>query len=236
MLEFLRVIGYSLISVAALFVLTRLLGNRQMSQLTMFDYVIGISIGSIAADIAANPEDKTGMALLAMATYALMALLISIINAKSIKIRKLVLGAPIVLYDSGTLYYNSLKKSHLDLTEFLTSCRSSGYFDLSKLQMVIMEVNGQLSFLPLPESRPLTPADMDLLPPKERPVITVIMDGAVLDKSLRATGNDQAWLMKQLHLQGFTDAQDILMATVDANNTLVLYEKNEDKISRNYFP
>lgn len=230
-----EVILCSFLSLVTLFLLTKVLGNRQMSQLTMFDYIAGISIGSIAAEIASHPEDGFFQGIVAMAVYAGVTLLMNLLHDKSIVLRRFFLGEPLVLYDNGTLYYSNLKKAKLDLTEFMTECRGSGFFDLTKLQMVILEVNGKLSFLPAETERPLTPSDMNMAPKQQRPVITVVMDGKLLPQGLEATGNNEAWLQKQIQSQGFSGLEDIFLGTVDTDNNLALFEKNENQQSRNYY-
>lgn len=230
-----QVVLFSLVSIVALFLLTKLMGKRQVSQLTMFDYIAGISIGSLAAEMASQHEPENWYGLVAMAIYAGVTILLNLVDDKSIRLRRILLGVPLILYDNGTLYYSNLKKAKLDLTEFLTECRGNGFFDLSKLHMIILEVNGKLSFLPMESDRPLTPMDIQLSLKQQRPVITVIMDGALQPESLQATGNDENWLRKQLKLQGFHSEKEILLATVDAENNLALYQKNEDIKSKCYY-
>lgn len=229
-----EVILRSFLSLVTLFLLTKALGNRQMSQLSMFDYIAGISIGSLAAE-AASHQDGFLHGIVAMAVFAGVTLLINLLNDKSLKLRRFFLGEPLVLYDNGTIYYKNLRKAKLDLTEFMTQCRGSGFFDLTKLHMVILEVNGKLSFLPAETERPLTPSDMNLAPKQQRPVIPVVTDGTLLPQGLEATGNNEAWLRKQIQSQGFSGLEDILLGTVDTDNNLVLYEKKENKQSRNYY-
>lgn len=235
LIDFGEVILFSFISLLVLFTLTKLMGNRQMSQLTLFDYIVGISIGSLAAEMASHPEPESWLGLVAMCIYAGMAILINQLDDKSRKLRRFILGKPLILFDHGTLYYNNLKKAKLDLTEFMTECRNSGYFDLAQLQMAVLEVNGKMSFLPNEADRPLTPADMQMHPRQSRPVVAVVMDGVVLPDRLRATGNTEGWLTKQMEIQGFKDPKDILLATVDADNALAIYEKNEDMESKEFY-
>lgn len=230
-----HVIALSVVSLAFLFVITKLMGNRQMSQLTMFDYIAGITLGSLAGEMASHPEPEAWLGLVSMAVYAMLTILINVMNDKSRKARRFFLGQPTILYDRGTLYFSSLKKARLDLSEFMTECRNAGYFDLTQLQMVIMEVNGKLSFLPNELDRPLTPKDMQLDPPQSRPPIAVIMDGVFLPNRLKSTGNTEGWLKKQMELQGFAEIKDILLATVDADNALAIYEKNEDRESKEFY-
>ena len=231
----LNVLWTAAAAVATLFVLTKLMGNRQMSQLSLFDYIMGISIGSIAAEMATNIEGDAVYPFLAMIVFAGIDILINLLNNKSRAARTLFLGKTLVLYDSGTLYYNNLVRAKLDLTEFLSQCRSAGYFNLSQLQLVMMEVNGRLSFLPNATDRPLTPADMQLSPSMDRPDIPVVMDGKLQPEHLKASGNDENWLRKQMLLQGFTEYGDLLLATVDPDNNLSLYEMNEDKTDKNHY-
>lgn len=230
-----HVLALSLVSLAFLFFLTKMMGNRQMSQLTMFDYISGITLGSLAGEMASHPEAEAWLGLLAMAVYGGVTILINILDDKSRKARRFILGQPTILYDRGTLYYNSLKKARMDLTEFTTACRNAGYFDLSQLQMVVMEINGKLSFLPNEPDRPLTPKDMQLTPAQSRPPIAVIMDGVFLPERLKATGNTESWLTKQMEIQGFKDVHDIFLATVDADNALSIYEKNEDVPTKPFY-
>lgn len=152
--DFGLVLVYSLGSLVWLFVLTKLMGNRQMSQLTLFDYIIGISIGSIAAEMASHPEEDAWLGLIAMTIYALVAVGFNVLNDKSLKARRVLIGSPLVLLDHGQLYRQNLKRAKLDLNELLAECRSAGYFDLSELEMILMEVNGKLSFLPVSQNRP----------------------------------------------------------------------------------
>lgn len=226
--ELVHIVLLSIVSIIVLFALTRLMGNRQISQLTMFDYVAGISIGSIAAEMAVKPEAKSWYGLLAMGLYAGATILSNWLNSKSRKARSLILGEPLVLLDKGMLYDSALKKAKLDLTEFLTECRTGGYFDLNQLETVLMEVNGRLSFLPKESARPLTPQDMQLSPQQSRLPIAVIMDGVLLPERLRMSGNTEGWLRRQLELQGYKSAADVLLALVNDQNSLSIYAKTRD--------
>ena len=230
-----QVLIQSVASLVVLFLLTKLMGNRQMSQLTMFDYITGISIGSLAAEMASHPEPESWLGLVAMAVYALITMGINIWNTKSLKARNVFLGAPLVIYDNGVLFYQNLKKAKLDLNELLTECRASGYFDLAQLQMVLLEVNGKMSFLPNEASRPLTPADMSMAPAQARPPVAVIMDGVLFDKRLRAAGLEEAWLNKQLEIQGYKTYERIFLATVDSDNALAVYEREENAEGKGYY-
>ncbi|MBQ8119583.1 MAG: DUF421 domain-containing protein, partial [Ruminococcus sp.] len=140
----------------------------------MFDYIIGISIGSIAAECSFENEHPERM-VVAMLIYALSAYAVSIITGKSTHMRKLLIGKPLILFDNGKLYRENLKKARIDISDFLTHCRNQGYFDLSKLRTAVFEYNGSLSLLPVDTDRPLTPSDVQLQPQQEEIMLNVIL-------------------------------------------------------------
>ena len=232
--EVIHVIVLSVVSLVVLFLLTKLMGYRQMSQMSLFDYINGITIGSIAAELATNLEDYH-RPLTAMIIYGLVTVLLSLLTEKSICVRRFVNGKPLVLLHHGTLYEKNLKKAKIDLNEFLEQCRVSGYFDLSKLQAVILEGNGRLSFLPKAEAHPVTPSDLKLQPESEDLTAVLVLDGHIMERNLHHSGKDKKWLSAQLSALGFPDAKDVLLATCDLNNKLTVFAKNEGKHSEDIF-
>lgn len=189
-------------SIIVLFLLTKLMGNKQMSQLSMFDYINGITIGSIAAEMATSLEDDFWKPLLAMTIYAVTSFLISIFTCKSIKMRRFMNGRAIVLFEGGKLYNKNLLRAKIDIDDLLTQCRNNGYFNLAEIQSAILETNGIISFLPKSDIRPVNVSDMQIDAEQEKPVANVIMDGKVLEGNLKYTGNNLEWLHKQLKSQG----------------------------------
>jgi uncharacterized membrane protein YcaP (DUF421 family) len=233
MREILYIIVLSLGSVLAIFVLTKLIGYRQMSQMSMFDYINGITIGSIAAEMATSLDNSFLQPLTAMIVYALSALFLSWYTSKSIKARRIIEGTPIVLLNNDELYMQNMKKAKIDISEFLVQCRVNGYFDVSKIQTAILEGNGKISFLPKSSDRPLTPSDMQLAPQQEHMTADVIIDGNIMQENLKATGNNEKWLLQQIKAQGADKAEDVLLAICDTSNKLTVYMKENAKIRKN---
>ena len=229
MTEVLYIIVLSLASIITIFILTKLMGYRQMSQMSMFDYVNGITIGSIAAEMATSLEDSFVQPLTAMIVYALAAVLLSWTSSRSIKARRIIEGRPLVLMNNGELYRENLKKAKINVTEFLSQCRISGYFDVSKLETAILEENGKISFLPKVADRPLTPSDMQLSPKQDYMVANVILDGKIMEKNLKHTGKDEKWLQNQIKGLGAKQIEDVLLATCDAADQVTVYLKSNKK-------
>ena len=229
MQEILYIIALSIGSFLAILILTKLMGYREMSQLSMFDYINSITIGSIAAEMATSLEENFMEPLVALIVYSLATIFFALLTSKSIKMRRCIEGRPLILMSNGELYRDNLKKAKIDIGEFLTQCRVNGYFDVSKLETVVLEGNGKMSFLLKVSDRPVTPSDMDLSPEQDYLVANVILDGVILEKNLHHTGNDEKWLRNQIKRQGADRIEDILLATCDSNNQITVFMKNSRK-------
>lgn len=235
MQDILKVVVLSVVSEIVLFVLTKLMGNKEMSQLSMFDYIIGITIGSIAAEMATALESDYMQPLVAMIVYAIIAIVISLVCTKSLKARRFIYGNSLILMDNGKLYRKNFKTAKLDLNEFLVQCRVNGYFNLSDVKTAILESNGKISFLPKSENRPTTPSDFNMTPPPATINVNLILDGRILYENLKNSGHDEMWLQKQLVSQGFEKPEQIFLATLDNQNHLSIYENNDLKNSHDFF-
>ncbi|MGN0519299.1 MAG: DUF421 domain-containing protein [Candidatus Fimenecus sp.] len=225
-MDILKVILTSLLSVVTLFLITKIMGHKQMAQLDFFDYITGITIGSIAAELATELE-QPWKPLIAMVIYGVVSVILSLLINKVPRMRKYLNGAPTVIMDNGKLSRKNMKKAKMDLNEFLVLCRNAGYFDLDAIQTAIFEYNGTLTILPVSTERPVTPKDMELNPKQETVFTEVIMDGRILDDNLHKLGLDVTWLQKQLEKQGFHNAKEIYLGVCDKENTLALYVSSD---------
>ncbi len=222
-MDAIKVIFTALLSVAVLFLITKLMGHKQVAQLDFFDYVSGITIGSIGAELATELEQPL-QPLIALGIYGAVSMLLSLFTHKFPKSRKYINGTPTILLDRGRLYRKNLKQSKLDLSEFLLLCREQGYFDLDEIQTAIFEHNGKLSILPRAASRPATPSDLGITAKATHIGTEVILDGRVMGENLTRLGYDAAWLEQQLRLQGYDTPRKIFLGIYHAEeHRLSLY-------------
>lgn len=226
-MDYLKVILTALLSVVSLFIITKIMGHKQISQLDFFDYIVGITIGSIAAELATELESPL-KPLLAMTVYGIVSVILSLTQNKFPKARKYINGSPTLIMNNGKLYRKNMKKAKLDLSEFMVMCRQEGYFHLNEIQTAVFEYNGTLTILPKSPYRPIITSDMNLTPAKDEIDTEIIMEGRILGENLKRKGLDTTWLDKQLKLQGYHNAKEIYLGICDSNNTLTLFPLNQE--------
>ena len=216
----------SLVAILILFILTKILGKKQLGQLNMFDYVIGISIGNIVAEMSVNREVPFFDGVTAMVVYTLISVFISYITTKSIKIRRFVSGVPVVVIENGKIIEKNLMKIKFDINDLLEEARVNGYFDISEIEYSIMEVNGRLSFLPKSKYVPIKLNDMKLKAAYKGLCANLVIDGNIMKESLKFINKDYSWLITRLKNMGYNDISDLLLVVCDSNEVLTIFEKN----------
>jgi len=216
-----------IIAMTTLFFMTKLLGKKQVSELSLFDYVVGISIGNFASEMAINLEAEFFNAMLAIVVFGILAYIISILTLKSLKLRKFFIGSPTILLEHGNLIYKNMKKSMIDVNDILSQAREMGYFDISEVEFAILEANGKISFLPKGEYKNVNIKDMNLKIEKQGLCANVIIDGNIMNDNLINIGKDEKWLLHELDVKG-KNVSDILLATVDINDKIVIFDRRKD--------
>ena len=223
-MDFAYIIILSFVSLAVLFIITKIMGFRQISEMSFFDYVIGITIGSIAAEMATNIDLEWWKGILAMVVYGVVGVLLSIIAQKSIKARKFISGKPIIIIERGKISKEGMKKARIELDDLLTSARVNGYFNLSDIDYAIMETTGKISFQPVAQKRELNPKDFNFAPEREGLYINVIMDGHIIYDNLSVAGVTKKELDNMLKAKG-DKLENIYLGTIDINKQLTTYLK-----------
>ena len=209
-------------SYVVLFLSAKLIGHKQIAQLDSFDYITGITIGSIAAEMATDLENPW-QSFAAMVVYMLLTWLMTMIGMHSLRSRKFLNGSPSIIMQNGRLFPKNMKKAKLDLSDFMVMCRQQGYFNLEDIHLAVFEYNGKLTILPTAANRPVTPEDLRLAPAQEKMSTEVIMDGRVLEENLRRMGLNAQWLSKQLKAQGIDSARKVFLGLCDSQNNLTVY-------------
>ena len=227
--EGLVVVVRSIIAFLTLLVFARLLGKQLVSQLTFFDYVMGITIGSIAATLSVDLGRAWPPSGLAVWTIAVLA--IQIASAKSNVAAKVFMGEPVVVISKGKLLEDAMGRMRYTAGNLLEQLRNQGIFDISTVEFAVMESDGQLSVLLKPEHRPATVQDLALQPQKGGMSAQLIYDGQVIPENLQAAGVDDAWLTRQLQEQGINNAAEVFLASYHPGSQTLYIDRYEDGIS-----
>ncbi|MEG0592322.1 MAG: DUF421 domain-containing protein [Coprobacillus sp.] len=224
---FIQTIALALISLVVLFILTKFMGYRQITQLSMYDYIIGITIGSIASEMVVLSDFKDMYRpLIGMIIYALFTVSLSLLSRKSLTFRHLIEGNPIVLYKNNKILDKSLAKAKMDVNELLMQLRIQGYFDITQIDQVTLETNGNISVFPKSQYRPVIVDDLDITFEEEKPLIALMINSQLLEKQLQRIHQDKKWFDSQLKVKGYQDYQNVLLVLCDNNNNLTIYPKN----------
>ncbi len=227
-IESLDIVLRAFMAVVVLFILTRILGAKQISQLSFFDYAIGISIGSVAAEMTVDRDIPYHYAVIAMIVFTLVAIGMSVWSDKSIWARRIFIGTPEVLIQNGRLIEKNLKSSKLDVNELLSELRAQGYFNIADIKYAVMETNGKISLMPKETKKNVTCEDLQLSPKSEGLIANVVIDGKVMERNLKAAGRDESWLKQELAKQKCGQISQIFLATLDESGALSVYKKNEN--------
>ena len=217
----------SAISIIILFLLTKILGKKTINQLNIFDYVIGISIGNIVAEISLNPDLNFINGIIAMIVYTIISILATYSTTKSIVLRRLISGIPTVIIENGKIIEKGLKKSKLDINDFLEEARLNGYFVISEIEYAIMEANGRVSFLPKSQYKPLTSKDLKIKKSYQGLCSNLIIDGKIMANNLKYIKKDITWLKNRLEKLGYKNLENIILATCNSKEELVVYKKEK---------
>lgn len=219
--EWLQVGLRTIAAVLILFLMTRLLGKRQVSQLSTFEYITGITIGNLAAYLSLGAASHWSLGLVAICVWVALSLSIEWMQLKSKRARDLIDGRATVIIQNGRILDKNLRKERITPDELLEMLRKSNVFNIDTVEFAILDTSGELNVLLKKEHLPITPRDIGLTVAPESVPMTVIMDGKILKEALMKVGLNEDWLIAKLKLLG-TSYEQIYLAQVDSQNKLYL--------------
>lgn len=224
----LQVILATISSFVILFVLAKMLGKKQIAELDFTDYVVGITIGSIAAEWATDTQTPWYHYVIAIALFAFLSLIVDFIERKSLFLKRVLKGKPLIIVEAGKINYKNLKKSKLTINDVIGMCRVKNYFDLNDIAFAIFENSGDLSILPKSNLKPIVAEDMNI---KNKPASLtkyLITDGKINKNYLKSIGKDENWLLKILGLHNIKECKNIVLAGYDfETKQKFIHYKNE---------
>ena len=216
-----------LIYILALF-LSKLIGVKIISQMNFFDFIVGISFGSIIAKIIIDKDHVVFSGIIALIIFTLLTISTSYLNLKSYAARMIINAKTLILVENSRIVDKNMRKLRLTINELMMKLREKDVFALEDVQFAIMESNGQLSVLIKANKQPITPYDMELKVKSSSLVNDIIIDGKIVDKNIKIAGIDKKWLQSELKKKSINNIEEVFYAGVDQNKKLIISKKYPD--------
>jgi len=214
------VIVRGIIAFITLHIFARILGKQQVSQLTFFDYILGITIGSIAATLTTDLSSRAWAHWVGLTTWTGAVWFVQWLTLRSRAVSKYLNGEPVILVMNGQIMEDNLKKMRYTLDELLLQLRENNVFDLGTVEFAVLETNGKLSVLKKSQYAPATPDDLDI-PTKYKGISTeLIYDGIIIDKNLKRVNLNRTWLKQQLKSLDIKSPEQVFLAALDTEGQL----------------
>lgn len=227
MSPFIETLYRTVVAFLGILVYARILGKQQMSQMTFYDYVTGITFGSIAAAITVEPNEKLWPLIWALTIFALLDYLSGVITEKSRPLRKLIEGEPTILVHNGKIMEHNMAKTRYNMENLTMQLREKDVFDISDVEFAIAETDGVLTVLKKSQKRPATPQDLGIPTSYEGLPSELIVDGKIIYQNLKQNNLDEEWLITQLKAKGFNNPDDIAYASLDVQGNLYVDERRD---------
>ncbi|WPC39473.1 DUF421 domain-containing protein [Clostridium sp. JS66] len=220
--------GRSIIIYILAIFLTRLMGRKLISQMTFFDFVMGVSMGAIIANAIVGQHFTVVSAVTALISVTILTIMTAYLHIKSFRIRKMVNSEPVTLVENGTIVEENMKNIRLTIDELMMKLREKNTFNLADVEFAIMETDGELSVLQKADKQPLTPHHMNIKTTTSGLMKDIIIDGNIMDENLSAAGLSKKWLTAQLKSQNIKDASEVFYAGIDSDKKLVISRRNKN--------
>ena len=216
----------SFIGFFLLLILVKLIGKQQVTQLTFFDYIVGITIGSMASTLSVQVNENTWATIAGMGVWTLLAIILALLGLKSPFLRKIIEGVPEIVIQNGKINADILRKNKLSMEDLMMMLRSKEVFRVDDVEFAVLEQNGKLSVLLKSQKKPLTPQDMNISTQYEGLPTNLIVDGRLNPEALKSVNLSKAWLEYHLRKKNITDINDIFLAQLDTQGNLFIDMKD----------
>ncbi|AQS11103.1 hypothetical protein CLOBY_32570 [Clostridium saccharobutylicum] len=220
MREYLILFCRSVIAYFVLLFFTRVMGKKQMSQLTYFDYIVGITIGSIAAVASVDKDINVFEGSFSIIIWSILTILISQVTLKNIKIRLWLDGEPLVIINDGKVIYKNMKKARYNIGDLLMQLRDKDVFYITDVEMAVLEPDGKLSILKKAQKSTLTAEDMNIRKPKPGMMVDIVLNGNILSRHLQQINKDEQWVIKKLKSKNINNIKDVIFAGIQADQKM----------------
>lgn len=207
----------------------RIMGKREIGELTPFDLVVSLMIAELGVILIENHQAPLIHAIVPIMTLSGLQIGISLLSLKSEKVRKLLNGSPSILIKNGEIVEEEMKRSRYTIHDLMTQLRENGTFNIADVEFAILETTGDLTIIPESQKRSVTPEDLDIDTAYEGIPCILINDGKINHTNLNKVDLNEDWLLNELNQQGIDRIEDVLLASLDTTGELYVTPKNADQ-------
>ena len=227
MADFFDILLRNLLSIGILFLMTIVIGKKMVSQLNFFDFIAGITIGSIAASLCIDKTISYRHGVTSLLIWGVLPLIVAKVSLASLPARRILDGEPAILVQNGKILEKNLRKQNYHVNDLLEELRLKGVFNIAEVEFAILETSGQISVLVKAEKQAVTRADMNIPANYQGLSANLIIDGQILYEHLRLLNKDESWLIDELRGQNIQSLQEVLLASLDSEGNLYVDIKND---------
>lgn len=224
-IKFMEVVARSIATYVILLVLGRIIGRKLISRITFFDFIVGVTLGSIAVRIALGSQESPIFAAVSAIIITVLVVITDYLNINSISLRKVVDGEPIILISNGELLDYNLKKAKITINKLMMQLREKDIFKFDDVELAIIENDGELTVLPKTAKQPVTAGDLNISTPNNGLLMDIIIDGKLIDKNLKASHYNENWILEQLKKHNISDIDEVFYAGLNAAGVLYVSVK-----------
>ncbi|PTM57765.1 DUF421 domain-containing protein [Desmospora activa] len=229
-MEYLQILLQTVIAFATILVITMILGKQQIAEMTYFEYVNGITFGSIAGTLATDLDHSMGYHWVGLVAFGVLTFTMSYLAMKSRKARKWLEGEPLVVISGGKVMEDNMRKTRFTMGEIMQLLRKKEVFDLSQVQFGILENDGSLSVLMKPDYQPTTPKN--IFQPSNVPQLPIelVIDGQIIQDGLQKLGQSEQWLLEQIQKQKSVHSiEEVFYARMETDGKLKVDLRDDGK-------
>lgn len=225
--EIIGVVFRSVFAYIILLVLGRVIGRKLISRITFFDFIVGITLGSIAVRIALGSQESPFLATISAIVITILVVITDYLDIKSINFRKLVDGEAIILINNGKLVDYNLKKVRININRLMMQLREKDIFNIDDVALAIIESDGQLTVLPKVNKQPITTGDLNISTKYNGLISDIIVDGKIIYNNLKCTNHDEQWVREQLKTHNISNVEEVFYAGLNATGILYISTKTK---------
>ncbi len=211
-----------------LYILCRILNKKLIAQMTFFDFVAGITIGSVVASSMLMKDIPIYVGMTGLILFCLYTFLSSIVAIKSLVGRKILEDEPTFLIKNGQVYEEGLKKVRLTMDSLLTGLRKKGFFYIDQVETAYLETDGTISAMAKPPYMNVTQKDIHNIQMSRGISQAFIIDGQVLTHSLNMLGKDMNWVNQILTQNNISTIKDVFYAQMDGVGNVYIDKRNDN--------